>query len=405
MNHEQQHSGTRGERITLSAAEKAEGFAAVMERLKARSPQEKARLRQRVEAAELGHQAYALGHEYLESGDHQAARRWLQVAADHDVPGAEQALHDLDLRQTLDRLTDTAPTGSQGPTQNTGLRTVIPAHPATCPIEGPIRAGQPWPPLDEAMRAANRITADARAAATRITDQAQHAAREIITEAHERAQETAREIIGEAHRQARAIADDAHAEAEQIGLMDQQGAADADVARSEEVHSKDRPSTISAAQWKRWIRLNLNSQARQIHDETEPQNADAADTARSNFDWFIVDPDSAISFIMCKTVTGREQRTGLSLEQGAEPVPPAERLVLATDGMVEQPTSGEWDVCHLLAQGSHRVLLSVGRGDVEPCAIATTPLLGSTEPPKVWARVLALRELTRRLHQGGDGAR
>ncbi|MDX2557266.1 hypothetical protein [Streptomyces stelliscabiei] len=103
MNYEQHQDGEQYERITLSTgAGKTEGFAAIMQRLKGRSADERAALRAQAEAAVLGHEAYALGHEYLERGDYVAAKRWLRVAAAHDVPGAEQALEEIDSGQIPD---------------------------------------------------------------------------------------------------------------------------------------------------------------------------------------------------------------------------------------------------------------------------------------------------------------
>ncbi|MDT0616134.1 ATP synthase F0 subunit B [Streptomyces lancefieldiae] len=96
---------------TLSAAEKAEGFAAVMKRLKSRSPQERARLEQEAEKVVLGHEAYAMGQEYLERSDYETARRWLRVAAGHQIPGAAQALEEIALQQALDEFTDGAAVG------------------------------------------------------------------------------------------------------------------------------------------------------------------------------------------------------------------------------------------------------------------------------------------------------
>ncbi|MFH8767529.1 hypothetical protein ACH4GB_34610, partial [Streptomyces althioticus] len=95
----------------LSAGEKADGFAAVMQRLQSHSPDDRARLQTQAEAAALGHEAYALGQEHLERGDFEAARRWLRVAAGHHIPGAARALEEIALRQALDEFTDGAAVG------------------------------------------------------------------------------------------------------------------------------------------------------------------------------------------------------------------------------------------------------------------------------------------------------
>ncbi|UOB07636.1 regulator [Streptomyces sp. HP-A2021] len=91
MTHEEEESGLE-KRISLPAAAKAEGFAAVMRRLERRSAEEKDQLQASVEAAESGHQAYARGHECLEQGDYASARQYLKDAAKSGVPGAEADL-------------------------------------------------------------------------------------------------------------------------------------------------------------------------------------------------------------------------------------------------------------------------------------------------------------------------
>jgi cell division septum initiation protein DivIVA len=96
----------------LSADEKADGFAAVMKHLKSHSPDERARLQAQAEEVALGHEAYALGQEYLDRGDFEAARRWLRVAVGHHIPGAAQALEEIALQQALDEFMDGAAVGS-----------------------------------------------------------------------------------------------------------------------------------------------------------------------------------------------------------------------------------------------------------------------------------------------------
>lgn len=94
----QEHGDGMRQEPTLSAAEKAQGFAAVMKRMKSRSPQERDRLQTQAEQVALGHEAYALALEYLDRGDDEAARRWLRVAAGHGIPGAAQDLEEIVLR-------------------------------------------------------------------------------------------------------------------------------------------------------------------------------------------------------------------------------------------------------------------------------------------------------------------
>lgn len=109
MNHEQHQDDAHCAHITVGASSgKAHSFATIMQRLKDRSPQERIQLRAQADAADLGHDAYALAHEYLGRGNYAAAKRWLRVAADHSVPGAEQALEEIDVRPPAGGLTGPA---------------------------------------------------------------------------------------------------------------------------------------------------------------------------------------------------------------------------------------------------------------------------------------------------------
>ncbi|WP_327341134.1 hypothetical protein [Streptomyces europaeiscabiei] len=100
MNPVEDKEGMPQEGITLSSAEKRESFATIMKRLKGRSAEERAALTTQADETVLGYEAYALGQEYLERGDFGAAGRWLRVAAGHSIPGAEQALEEMAMRQT-----------------------------------------------------------------------------------------------------------------------------------------------------------------------------------------------------------------------------------------------------------------------------------------------------------------
>ncbi|MEV6013399.1 hypothetical protein AB0M29_42445 [Streptomyces sp. NPDC051976] len=86
--HQEQDEGT-----SAHGAGVPDGFAAVMNRLRGMDEQETRQLREQAERTEFGHQAYALGREYLERGAHDQAARWLRTAAGHQVVGAQ---HDLD---------------------------------------------------------------------------------------------------------------------------------------------------------------------------------------------------------------------------------------------------------------------------------------------------------------------
>ncbi|MFG3552506.1 hypothetical protein [Streptomyces sp. NPDC047725] len=176
---------------TLSADEKADGFAAVMQRLQSHSPDDRARLQTQAEAAALGHEAYALGQEHLERGDFEAARRWLRVATGHHIPGAARALEEIALRQALDEFTDgAAVSGAHAPAG------VVPCETIPSPLrlwteDGQHRLGAlAWASSVEQLYVDQAVAA-ARQQAGRITAQARHEADAILTEARQQAERTA----------------------------------------------------------------------------------------------------------------------------------------------------------------------------------------------------------------------
>ncbi|MFF5044690.1 hypothetical protein [Streptomyces nigra] len=176
---------------TLSADEKADGFAAVMKRLKSHSPDERARLQSQAEAVALGHEAYALGQEYLDRGDFEAARRWLRVAAGHHIPGAAQTLEEIALRETFDGFTDIATAGGDHAPAGIVPCETIPSSLRLLTKDGQHRVGDlAWISfvkqlsLDEAVAAA-------RQRAGQITAQAQREADAILAEARQQAERTA----------------------------------------------------------------------------------------------------------------------------------------------------------------------------------------------------------------------
>lgn len=190
------HDSGMLEDIELSSAQKTDGFAAIMTRMKSRSAQECAALKVQADEAVLGYEAYALGHEYLERGDFDAAGRWLRVAAGYGIPGAEEALQETAVGQTFDDVV--------------GLTAVIPEPATSMPVPSAsgvcitkgIHSGkndQPWAAALDNLHA--RQTAAARASATQITEQARREADELLAEAQHRAQ---------------AVIDEAQAEAERI---------------------------------------------------------------------------------------------------------------------------------------------------------------------------------------------
>ncbi|MFE7037221.1 DivIVA domain-containing protein [Streptomyces sp. NPDC057621] len=187
---------------TLSPAQDTDGFAAIMKRLKGRSAQERAALKTQADHAVLGYEAYALGHEYLERGDLDAAGRWLRVAAGHHVPGAEQALAELAEQSALNDVVTLA-------TVPAAVLVEATSHPtATRRPSGLCAADGSHPGKNDGLWAA----AVANLHAVRQTAAARTSAEQII----ERARREADELLAQAQRQAQTIVDDARDEAERI---------------------------------------------------------------------------------------------------------------------------------------------------------------------------------------------
>ncbi|MGW0501194.1 hypothetical protein ACWD0Z_38995 [Streptomyces sp. NPDC003007] len=176
---------------TLSAAEKADGFAAVMKRLKSHSPDERARLQTQAEAVALGHEAYALGQEYLDRGDFEAARRWLRVAVGHHIPGAAQALEEIALRRAFGGFTDVATVGGDHAAAGT-----VPCETISSPHGPRAKDGQhrlgglAWTSSVEQLYL-DQVLAAARQQAGRIAAQARREADAILAEARQQAERTA----------------------------------------------------------------------------------------------------------------------------------------------------------------------------------------------------------------------
>ncbi|MET8816432.1 hypothetical protein ABZW47_31080 [Streptomyces sp. NPDC004549] len=170
----------------------AGGFAVIMRRLKSRSEEERARMRARVDAADLGHQAYAMGHDLMEAGNYLDAKRWLRVAAEHGVPGAEEALDEADAVQAPTGAADGS-TGFGGPAdrgRQVPLRVVKPLS------VGPFAGEQAEAP------AAYRELAAARLEARRIKEQARREAAKLIAEATRQAQA----VLADARKEAAGMA-------------------------------------------------------------------------------------------------------------------------------------------------------------------------------------------------------
>ncbi|WP_406227001.1 hypothetical protein [Streptomyces anthocyanicus] len=192
MNPTPHQDDERHEALSVGPAEKSDGFAAIMKRLKSRSEQERAQLRAQADAAILGHEAYALGHDNLRRGNYVAAKRWLRVAADHSVPGAEQALEEIEA----------------GPADDLArpITIAVTADAAPCP-SGASHADthefEKWASLLQNWTEAGLAVVAARAQAQQIIAQAHRTADELIAKAREdadRARADARQKTAAEHR-------------------------------------------------------------------------------------------------------------------------------------------------------------------------------------------------------------
>lgn len=85
------------ERFNAAERDLSEGFQAVMESIERLTPRDIADLKLQADAAELGHEAYALGLALLERRELDQARYWLQAANRYHVTGARQALEDIEV--------------------------------------------------------------------------------------------------------------------------------------------------------------------------------------------------------------------------------------------------------------------------------------------------------------------
>ncbi|MFE4758256.1 hypothetical protein ACFRIB_50280 [Streptomyces mirabilis] len=178
MNPIQHQDGERHEALSPNPTEKADRFAAIMKRLKGRSEQERAQLRSQVDGAILGHEAYALGHENLRRGNYVAANRWLRVAADHSVPGAEQALDEIEV----------SPTGAATSPMTVEVTTAD-SDPCTAAMSRPVHHDfEKWASVLHNWIEAGLMTSAARAEAQEITAQAHRAADEFLAKARQELQ-------------------------------------------------------------------------------------------------------------------------------------------------------------------------------------------------------------------------
>jgi vacuolar-type H+-ATPase subunit H len=187
--------GERHEGLHLSPAEKADGFAAIMKRLKGRSEQECAQLRAQADAAILGHEAYALGHENLRRGNYVAAKRWLRVAASHSVPGAEQALEEIEVGPTVQEPSPTVIVDVTPDLCSTGA-----SHTAPRDVEKLASLLHKW-------AEAGLVMDGARAEARQLLAEARRTADELITQAREEADRVRAEAQEQITSERRAIAE------------------------------------------------------------------------------------------------------------------------------------------------------------------------------------------------------
>lgn len=180
----QEHEDGMRPEPTLSAAEKADGFAAVMKRLKSHNPDERARLETQADEVVLGHEAYALGQEYLDRGNYEAARRWLRMAVGHHIPGAAQALEEIALRQAFDGFTDVATVGGDHAAAGTVSCETIPSPHGPRAKDGQHRlGGLAWTSFVEQFYPDQTVAA--------VRAQARREADAILTEARQQADQTA----------------------------------------------------------------------------------------------------------------------------------------------------------------------------------------------------------------------
>ncbi|MEU9662892.1 DivIVA domain-containing protein [Streptomyces chartreusis] len=194
MNQFQHPDGERQHAFSLSPAEKAAGFAEVMKRLRGSSGQERALLRAQAEGAVLGHETYAWGLDNLRRGNHLAAQRWLRVAAEHGVPGAEAALEEIGARSAggADALSDAEVMACMEPCPSGVVR------PAGQDIDSWSALFQTWKDAGLAVDTAQKITAQARREADKLVATAQEDAEHLREEA-ERQREAARGEVAAAH--------------------------------------------------------------------------------------------------------------------------------------------------------------------------------------------------------------
>ncbi|MFD5858762.1 hypothetical protein [Streptomyces chartreusis] len=201
MNREER---TNKQRRILSPAEKADGFAAVMRRLRASSPDERARLRETAQAAEAGHAAYAIGHEYLDRGRYEDARRWLRMAVRLGAPGAEKTLEEIALRSTVDDLADVPLAGGCDESADLMSALVVSSSiSARCPTGLSLQATrQEWATILEEVE--GKPPAAARQDADRLIEEARQEAETIISDAKAEAEAVVDEAQAEAQRLVRA---------------------------------------------------------------------------------------------------------------------------------------------------------------------------------------------------------
>ncbi|MET8030606.1 hypothetical protein [Streptomyces avermitilis] len=247
----------------LSAAEKADGFAAIMRRVNSHTPQEQAQIQLETEGVMLGHEAYALAHEYLDRGDFDAARRWLRVAAGRRIPGAERALEELALRLTCEGLVDPEAADAEQAAGDSG---------ACGPLPRPLRA------TDGSHRMKN-IQAwtwglDG------MSDRSSEVAARVQTE----------QIIGQARREANAITAGARQELEQIGELFKEARRQADGLRAAAQEKVEMTAAvcaqrISEVEKDRAEAGQLLSEARQLVEEIQSQVAKLQTAARGGTRW------------------------------------------------------------------------------------------------------------------------
>jgi cell division septum initiation protein DivIVA len=192
-------------------------FSALMDRFRSLGEDEVRGLRERAVESVFGHDAYALAQEYLAIGDHDHAERWLRVAAERQVLGAQRDLEELVAHRALDLALMTRANAVRRAKPDAGVGT---GRRTLGELPDPLRDAtarggddeRQWVAVLDSVRA-GRTAARADREAARVREQARQEADEMVAGARrqaeailERARAEAAMIAQEARRRAEATA-------------------------------------------------------------------------------------------------------------------------------------------------------------------------------------------------------